>query len=210
MKAYDVQLSGAVANFCDPESYPDVETITSLKDLGVRTTIGIHPKKARDHSGDSAALGTLAGLVQHPDVVGVGEVGLDHSVPSWHWSKQHELLDAILPHLEERHTLVLHCRGRSSEDCEEAYSALLYHCVGVAAPSQRIHLHCFTGTLYVVRQWVKHFPNVHFGFTAKTGHFQRKQKAALQSLDTSQILLETDAPHLPTPGYTTLAPSSCE
>lgn len=199
-----VHVSGAVANFCDPATYPDEETIQGLRTLGIRTVIGVHPKHAKRPQ--YAALRRLQTLVKLEDVAGVGEVGIDQSVSRKEWGAQQDLLAEILPLVEERHVLVLHCRGMDSKDSEDAFTTLLYQCVGVLSPTQRIHLHCFTGTAHNVRQWLRRFPQTYFGFTSMVSRFRTHQKEALCRVPTDRLLLETDAPYFPAAGYPLSAP----
>ncbi len=102
---------------------------------------------------------------------------------------------------------MLHGRGMQGRSSDEVYAALLYQCVGVVDPSQRIHLHCFTGTTVSVRQWLHEFPNTFFGFTAGAARFRPEQQAAVHYIPQDHLLLETDAPYFPTSGYVHSAPS---
>ncbi len=131
---YEVDVVGAVANFCDPSTYPDATTISHLRKQGVRITVGLHPKHPRRNN--APALQTLSQLIAHPEVVGVGEVGIDQSVPVEEWSRQQDLLQDVLEKLQPHHVLVLHCRGMLNLDSKEAYTTLMYQCVGVVPPEQ--------------------------------------------------------------------------
>ncbi|KAH3795748.1 hypothetical protein DPMN_149307 [Dreissena polymorpha] len=63
-----------------------------------------------------------------------------------------------------------------------------------------MHLHCFTGNRYVQDRWVERFPRTYFAFTNKVRTFSPDQIAALQNVEDSRLLLETDAPYFPAPG----------
>ena len=41
-----VKVVGAVANLCDPQTYPSPKEVDGLRRQGVRTTVGLHPKAA--------------------------------------------------------------------------------------------------------------------------------------------------------------------
>ncbi|XP_052257965.1 putative deoxyribonuclease TATDN2 [Dreissena polymorpha] len=63
------------------------------------------------------------------------------------------------------------------------------------APTQRIHLHCFTGTVEQVVSWLETFPKCYFGVTGMVKEFDNFQKTALRRIPKGHLLLETDAPY---------------
>lgn len=76
-------------------------------------------------------------------------------------------------------------------------------CTGYADPAevlwiytQPIHVHCFTGDIELVTEWMSHFSNVYFGFTGAVENFSSDQIAGLQSVPLNRILLETDSPYM--------------
>ncbi|KAH3733986.1 hypothetical protein DPMN_040425 [Dreissena polymorpha] len=69
------------------------------------------------------------------------------------------------------------------------------------------HLHCFTGNRYVQDRWLERFPGTYFGLTNKVRTFSPDQIAALQNVEDSRLLLETDASYFPAPGSGLLSPS---
>ena len=58
----------------------------------------------------------LQELLKVPGVVGLGEVGLDHSLSPTLWVDQLELLLAVLPMATPQLVLVLHCRGMQGQE----------------------------------------------------------------------------------------------
>lgn len=64
-----------------------------------------------------------------------------------------------------------------------------------SAPTQRIHLHSFGGTVEQVVGWLEAFPNCYFGFSETVTSFDMYQVAALQRIPDNRLLLETDAPY---------------
>ena len=88
-----VKVVGAVANFCDPQTYPSPKEV-DLRRQRVRTTVGVHPKAAGNVS--PSEIRARQELLKVPGVVGLGEVGLDHSLSPTLWVDQLELLSAIL------------------------------------------------------------------------------------------------------------------
>ncbi|XP_023932814.1 putative deoxyribonuclease TATDN2 [Lingula anatina] len=133
-----------------------------------------------------------------PLVTAFGEVGFDHTEAMSKWQDQVELLHRLLPFLEARHLLVVHCRGvrGDSGDCEFAIRSLLFHLkLGGVPQSQRIHFHCFTGTKSLLEIWGRQQPNTFFGFTRVAATFNKNQVAALRAVPDSKLLLESDAPY---------------
>jgi Tat protein secretion system quality control protein TatD with DNase activity len=148
-----------VANFVDPVSYPSTEDIETLRAHGCYVMVGNHPTKVSQLTGTN--LSRLTSLLSVPEVSGLGEVGLDYQTPSSSWPEQNYVLCQCLQMLEERHVLVLHCRGQSMDplDCSNAYVDLLYILKGIIPSSAVTQLHCFTGTQADVERYLKHFPN---------------------------------------------------
>ena len=81
--------------------------------------------------------------------------------------------------------IILHLRG------QDRYGADL-HAHGLCilrrkcSPSQPIHIHCFTGTADMVRDWSEAFPHAYFCFTAAARSFDADQVEALKGIPTSR------------------------
>lgn len=192
--SWQVKLVGAVANFCDPATYPSEELVRTLHQEGLYVTIGLHPKDVNDVTDE--VMRRMETLLDMPEVVGLGEVGIDHSVPPRFWGNQQRVLSRALPLLKNRHVLVVHCRGMElSGQVSEAYTTLLYHLQPRVPRDQCIHLHCFTGTEDMVREWSSVFPNTYFGYTRLVDRFDDTQLGGLRAVREDRILLETDAPY---------------
>ncbi|XP_076452743.1 uncharacterized protein LOC143288280 [Babylonia areolata] len=67
--------------------------------------------------------------------------------------KAYPVPEQLLPMVELRHVLVLHCRGIPDDSGVEAYFYLLHLVRRHVSRSQRIYLHCFTGDSYALDQW---------------------------------------------------------
>ncbi|XP_069114375.1 uncharacterized metal-dependent hydrolase YcfH-like [Argopecten irradians] len=190
-----VEVAGAVAVYCDPSTYPEEEEIQLLRQENVRVVVGIHPKKyltAED-------LDRLKVLLTVPGVVGLGEVGIDHTVqPPEHWYYQERQLKSLLQFLPSDKVLVLHIRGtRGDKAGVEAYMRCLDILEARVDRHQKIQLHCFTGTAHVVECWRIGFPNTHFSFSGIMAQFSEEQKEGLRSIPKENLLIETDAPYFP-------------
>ena len=120
-------------------------------------------------------------------MIAFGEVGLDLTEPLKYWAYQVELLEKVLPYLEDRHVLVIHCRGMIGDCGTEAFLLLLHFLKKNVRQHQQIHLHCFTGNSYVLDRWLEVFPRTYFGFTNKVGRFNRNQREALCKIEENRM-----------------------
>ena len=83
-----ITLVGTVAIYCDPDTYP---TDVKLQELpsSIMVGAGIHPRHARNRSSRiESDVRHLRRLLQHPRVIALGEVGLDHTEPIESWASQ--------------------------------------------------------------------------------------------------------------------------
>jgi TatD DNase family protein len=112
--------------------------------------------------------------------------------------------------LEERHVLVLHCRGQSMDplDCSNAYVDLLYILKGIIPSSTLLQLHCFTGTKADVERYLKHFPNTYFSYTNFVKKYVGTQIDGVQEVPCDRLLIETDSPYFPCGGSQISTPVS--
>ena len=203
-----VRLVGAVTNYCDPDTYPTQEEVVTLYRQGVKVCIGMHPNPRRVGSISDDHLSKMRKLLQLPEITGLGEVGLDRTAPISKWNSQLQVLGKVLGFLQDRHVLVLHCRGVEKEDPSEVYSTVLMHLKGQVRRDQAIHVHCFTGNKDIVKSWIGKFPRTFFGFTKIVQSFTKDQLEGLRAVDDERILLETDAPYFGFPGIKYSAPNA--
>ncbi len=152
------------------------------------------------------ALERVRSMLNCERVVGLGEIGLDHSVFDKQWPRQNDLVRAMLHMISDRHVVVVHCRGAPGDSGVEAY-LLLLHLLSPITRTQRFHVHCYTGDTYVLNKWLAAFPNTCFSFNRNVQGFSPDQSEALRSLDESKLLLETDAPYFRMPGQWFSAPN---
>jgi TatD DNase family protein len=162
----------------------------------IRATVGVHPHDAgmlADAAGTITARGReilaeLADLSVRPEVVGIGEIGLDFFRDLSPRPAQYAALTAQLE-LAERVGLpvVLHVR--------DAWSETLAHLDQVGLPARRGVLHAFSGDEAAVH-WARER-----GFLLGIGGPVTYKKSHLPELVTlagvELLLLETDAPWLP-------------
>ena len=94
--------------------------------------------------------------VDLPDVVGLGDVGLDRTEPVSTAADQMIKLEQVLFYLQRRHVLVLRCRSLG-EVADEAVLSVTHLLQGhpYVSREQLIHLHCFAGTWPVAQRWIQ-------------------------------------------------------
>jgi TatD DNase family protein len=152
---------------------------------GVHAAVGIHPNDADGATPD--ALAELAELALAPEVVAIGETGLDR-----HWDRTTpEVQEAAfraqieLAKRTER-ALVVHCR-EAWEDC----LAILED----AGAPERVVLHCYSGDPEVTLRCVAagHLMSFAGNVTFANAHRLRESAALVPA---ELLLTETDAPFL--------------
>jgi TatD DNase family protein len=159
----------------------------------VLATAGIHPHEA--DLADQAALQKLEGLLVSPDVLAVGEIGLDYY---YDHSPRDRQKDAFTQQMEiaaaRRRPIVIHCRPSdgSTNAWDDTLGMIETHWAGTSLGGI---LHCFTG------EWEHAKRAMDCGFLisfAGNVTFPKaeniRQVAARVPLD--RMLIETDAPFL--------------
>jgi TatD DNase family protein len=159
-------------------------------DPRIFATVGVHPHEAREWSQQTPAL--LAGWLDRPRVVAVGECGLDYHYMYSERAAQREAFAAQLALARERRLPVsIHVRGQE----QGAFEELLDIWRAEGRGELEGVLHCFTGTLDFARRALDLGLQVSFSgiLTFKQDRGLRGVAAALP-LD--RLLIETDAPLL--------------
>jgi TatD DNase family protein len=160
-----------------------VATAARLDD--VYAAVGIHPNDA--DTATPEVLDAIAALAERPEVVAIGETGLDryrdHTTPQ----QQDPVFRAQIELAKRRDlTLVIHCR--------DAWPACLAVLDEQGAPD-RVVMHCFSGDLEVVRRcadagWYLSFAG---NVTFRNAQDLRGAAAAAPA---ELLLTETDSPYL--------------
>jgi TatD DNase family protein len=147
----------------------------------VWATVGLHPHDAVQ------GLEGIVGLLGEPEVVGVGECGLDYHYDHSPRPVQREAFAAQIA-LAHEHDLALVIHTREAWD--ETFDIL----AGEGVPERTV-FHCFTGGPLEARRCLDAGASLSFSgiVTFKTAGDVR-EAAALAPLD--RILVETDAPYL--------------
>jgi TatD DNase family protein len=151
----------------------------------VSATAGIHPNSATEATDE--AMAAIDALLARPEVVGVGETGLDnyrdHAPP-----EVQRAAFAAHAELAKRHdkALVIHCR-----DAFDDVMAVLAR----VGPPERVVFHCFTGDAAMAEAIVDAGWVVSFSGTV-TFKNAPGQRAACAVVPLDQLVLETDSPFL--------------
>jgi TatD DNase family protein len=153
--------------------------------------VGIHPNSAADHS--LADFDAIAALARDPEVVAIGETGLDYYRDFTPHARQREALDWHLRLAAERELpVIVHNRQADDDVADALTSASRGSAPGV--------LHCFssTRTTYLERMLAAGY------FVSFAGPLTYKSAADLRAIAAQvpldRLLVETDCPYLaPTP-----------
>lgn len=152
--------------------------------------LGLHPVHLSAHQDDDLTL--LEDLLRkHPEVVAVGEIGLDRFLPELAepsaWARQVRLFEAQLMLARERDLpVILHAR--------RCHAQILASLKRVGHRSGGI-LHAFSGSVEEARQYAAH--GLHLGLGGPlTWPQSARLRTVATSLPLSALVIETDAPDL--------------
>lgn len=150
----------------------------------VRVAVGIHPDEAG--TADPAALDVLAGLVRHPRVVAIGEVGLDYVRAATPRTVQAQAFQAQV-RLARREGLPIVIHNREAHDDVER----ILREEGAA----RVVCHCFSGTPETALRWAEAGWMISLAGPLTFSNAGSLREIA-QRVPASRLLVETDAPYL--------------
>ncbi|RMD83870.1 MAG: TatD family deoxyribonuclease [Candidatus Dadabacteria bacterium] len=169
-----------------PIEHSEKSAALAAADPAIRATAGIHPHDAAGY--DDAVEARIEKLLAKPEVVAVGETGLDFYYENSPRAAQRAVLARQLA-LAERYRLpvVLHCRNAEAELLDVLRAERQPPIAGV--------VHCFTGDYETARRYLD------LGLCISlTGIITFKKATALREvvrrLPLERIMVETDAPYL--------------
>ncbi len=157
----------------------------------LRSTAGIHPHDARNY--DDLIEARIEALLEKPEVVAVGETGLDYY---YGHSPRKAQREALARHIAlARRTakpIVLHCRD-ADDDLREVLTT-------EAPGGLRGVVHCFTGTYENARWYLDYGLLISFsGVVCFPKSQDLRHIAARLPLD--RLMVETDSPYLAPPPH---------
>ena len=188
----------AVTSFCDPEAYPDATTLQHLRsDDRLLITVGVHPKKV-DMLNDRR-WNQLQSLLRRPDVVGLGEIGLDYTSQQATPQQQRRTLEQLMRlELRKDQVIVLHLRGTRTKPFG-VYEDFLWLARHHLPLGTKLHFHSFTGNAAFLHNiMVAGFPSILLGVNsmASRGHLPRETQEVIYNAYAPRVVMESDAPYL--------------
>lgn len=147
-------------------------------------TLGYHPEEVDTIT--DANLSWLEEHIQHPKIVGIGEIGLDYYWTKENKDKQKELFIRQMKLAEKYHKCaVIHSR----DAIEDTYEIVKQYA------HVKTVIHCFSSSLEMAQKFIKLGSKLGIGgvLTFKNSN---KLKEIVKTLDLSNFLLETDSPYL--------------
>jgi len=154
--------------------------------------VGIHPNHAAESGPEE--LTEIEALARLPEVVAIGETGLDFHYDYTPPNVQHEFFHrhiALSRMLSK--PLVIHSRDSEQQ---------VLGCLGAYSPPIAGIRHCFSSSAQLARRYVE--LGLHISFAAnvaRAGH--RKLKAAAAAVPADRLLVETDCPYMVPPAVRT-------
>ena len=162
---------------------------------GILAAVGIHPNESG--AWDDSSRVQLTNLARHPNVVAMGEIGLDY----YHQQIDHETQKKVLRHqldLAAELSLPVIIHNRQSND--DLYGILSDWCAHLNDIQSSLAkkpgvLHSFEGDIHIAEEFIKlnFWVGVGGPVTFKNAH---DRQALVAGLPLDRILLETDAPFL--------------
>lgn len=148
-------------------------------------TLGYHPEEINSFSNDSIAF--LEKYINHPKIVGIGEIGLDYYYTKENIQEQKRVfIEQLRLAAKYNKTVVIHSR----DAIQDTYSILKdelkgNHCI----------LHCYSSSLEMAREFAK--LGIKFGVGGIiTFKNNRVLKEVVENLPLDSFVLETDSPYL--------------
>ena len=154
---------------------------------GLYATAGLHPHHASEYSAGHAA--AFRELAQHPEVVALGECGLDHFRDfSPHPDQQRAFTGQLTIAVDARKPVFLHQR--------DAHAAFLPILKEFRAQLVDVVVHCFTDTRAALEDYLS--LGCYIGITGWICDERRGMglREAATHIPDDRLLVETDAPYL--------------
>lgn len=184
-RAIDARVDPIILPGVNATGIPELLESTDRYKGHIYPLIGLHPEDTKADYNEE--LQTIAGYLDDPRVIGIGEIGLDFYFSREFEKEQIEVFDIQLGWAKERQMpLSLHIRNAY----EEAIPVLKkYDHSGLKGV-----LHCFSGGIQEA-QW-----GIRFGFALGVGGVvtfkNNKLQDIVKEVGLQHIVLETDAPYL--------------
>lgn len=148
-------------------------------------TLGYHPEEIDSFSSDSIKF--LEKYINHPKIVGIGEIGLDYHYTSENVDEQKEAFIAQLRLAAKYNkTVVVHSRDAALDT---------YNILKEELRENNCILHCYSSSLEMAKEFSK--LGIKFGVGGViTFKNNRVLKEVIENLPLESFVLETDSPYL--------------
>jgi TatD DNase family protein len=186
-RAAQAGVTRLIVTGADPDGSQKALALAKAHPGVLWATSGVHPHHANEYTAETTHL--LSELAQHPEVVAVGEMGLDYFRNFSSHSEQEYAFDSQLEVAARvGKPVFLHQR-----DAHAAFVAILRNHLSSLAGGVA---HCFTGTKEQLHAYLD--MGLYIGITGwicdeRRGHDLQE---AVAGLPLDRVLLETDAPYL--------------
>lgn len=181
-RAREAGVTGMVTVATDPEDATRAVELARAEP-GVWATAGLHPHAAADFAAETP--GAIRVLLAEPEVVAVGETGLDFHYDNAPRRLQRESFEAHVALARETGLpLVVHSRDADAETAEV---------IRAAAGSVSGVLHCFTGGEELLEAGLEADWYVSFSGILT---FAPELEERLRRVPSDRLLVETDSPYL--------------
>jgi len=159
------------------------------------STAGIHPHHAKEFNSETVE--ELEKLLQHPEVVAVGETGLDYFR---NLSKPEMQKQSFKAHIELaiKHNMPLFLHERDAhEDFMEVFKEVLYKKQLKWEDLPPVVVHCFTGKAKHLDKYISIGFYVGItGYIAINGRGEHLHRCLPDKVPLDRLMIETDAPYM--------------
>ena len=150
----------------------------------IYVTIGIHPEEIGNNIEDDILF--IENNINHPKVVGIGEIGLDYYYSKDNKQEQKKWFIKQLEIAKKYNKCaVIHSREATLDTYEILKNS----------GNKKVNIHCFSGSLEVARDYVSLGYCLGIGGVVTFKNADRI-KEVVKNIDLSYLLLETDSPYL--------------
>lgn len=171
---------------CDSASWPRIEALSQRFPESIYRTVGLHPTYVKEDW--QQELTQLAGYLDDPQLVAVGEIGLDYH---WDMTYQVEQIEAFERQLhwaaDRSLPVILHVR--------EAFADAAECLRRVGRPELRGVFHSFTGSRQELAEALS-FSNFYVGINGVVTFKNSDLDSYVTDIPLERLLIETDAPYL--------------
>jgi len=167
------------------ESFKNIENILTIDDM-IYGTFGIHPHETENN--DVSKITIRESIKKNPNLIGVGETGLDFY---YNHSKKNKQIESFKKHIEAAIEINLPIIVHSRNAEEKTFNILNEY----KKHKPKILMHCFTGTYKFYRQ-MEELDSYFSASGIITFNSSKDLQNTLSKIPNNKLLVETDSPFL--------------